>query len=162
MHATLSSALIRSTISFGCAKIVIKAVRLQADLYLVEGAVSGLSEPVRLDKNQETTAERCQICCRKIPESLNGELRCFLHFMEVIETELGRFIKLTKRQAINQELENEVIRFVVDSSLRITSVATGGCGLDLREKRKFASLLMDLVTFRDDINKAARRAYLVN
>ena len=95
--------------------------------------MSGLSEPVRLDNNKETTAERCQICCRKIPESLNGEQRCFLHFMEVIEAELGRFIKLTKRQAITREIEDEVIRFVVDSSLRITTVATGGCGLDLRE-----------------------------
>lgn len=124
--------------------------------------MSGLSEPIRLEKNQEASAERCQICCRKIPESLKGEQRCFLHFMEVIEAELGRFIKLTKRQAITRELEDEVIRFVVDSSLRITSVATGGCGLDLREKRKFASILMDLVTFRDDVNKAAQRAYMVN
>ncbi len=124
--------------------------------------MSGLSEPVRLEKNQEASAERCQICCRKIPESLNSEQRCFLHFMEVIEAELGRFIKITKRQVITREIEDEVIRFVVDSSLRITSVATGGCGLDLWEKRKFASILMDLVTFRDDINKAARRAYMVN
>jgi len=77
--------------------------------------------------------------------------------MARIESELERLVKLAKGQMITREVESEVARFVVDSSLRLTVVATGGCGLDMLEKRKFASLLMDLVTFRDDVDKALRR-----
>ena len=88
--------------------------------------------------------------------------RCFLHFMALIESELERFVKLAKGQIVTREIEEDVARFVVGSSLRLTVLATCGCGLDIREKRKFASLLMDLVTFRDDVDKAMRRNFLVN
>ena len=124
--------------------------------------MSGLGGPVQVEETGSTNSQLCSVCNRAVPESLLTEKRCFLHFMALIESELGRFVKLAKCQIITREVEGEVARFVVDSSLRLTVVATGGCGLDIREKRKFASLLMDLVTLRDDVDKAIRRSFLVN
>lgn len=124
--------------------------------------MSGLGGPVQLGETGSTDSQLCSVCNRAVPESLLTEKRCFLHFMALIESELERLVKLAKGQLMTREVEGEVARFVVDSSLRLTVVATGGCGLDIREKRKFASLLMDLVTLRDDVEKAMRRSFLVN
>ena len=120
----------------------------------------GLGDPLRLvEESGEVCTPRCTVCSREVPESLKREQRCFLHFMECLQADLFRLVKRTKSQPITRDLEKEMVRFVVDSSLRITSLATGGHCVDLREKTKFASLLMDLVTFRDDVDKAARRAF---
>ena len=124
--------------------------------------MSGLGGPARLGETGSTNSQRCQVCNREVPESLLAEKRCFLHFMTLIESDLERFVKLAKGQIVTREIEGKVARFVVDSSLRLTVLATCGCGLDIQEKRKFASLLMDLVTLRDDVDKAMRRNFLVN
>ena len=124
--------------------------------------MSGLGGPARLGETGSTNSQRCQVCNREVPESLLAEKRCFLHFMTLIESDLERFVKLAKGQIVTREIEGKVTRFVVDSSLRLTVLATCGCGLDIRGKRKFASLLMDLVTLRDDVDKAMRRNFLVN
>ena len=103
-----------------------------------------------IGKPRKTT---CAICGGKIPDPLLDVKLCFTHFIIYIEVKLLEFERISRARTITEAERQDIVQFVEDNSSLLIKVCVFVSVLNFREQKKFSSLLLRLVAFRDVMGK---------
>ncbi|MEE8257191.1 MAG: hypothetical protein V3R60_04810 [Acidobacteriota bacterium] len=107
----------------------------------------------RFSVNGRTRKTTCAICGGKIPEPLFEIKLCFTHFIIYIEVKLLEFERVSRARTITEAERQDVIQFVEDNTSLLIKACVFVSALNFREQKKFSSLLLRLVAFRDVMGK---------
>ena len=107
----------------------------------------------RFSVNGRTRKTTCAICGGKIPEPLFEIKLCFTHFIIYIEVKLLEFERVSRARTITEAEMHDVIQFVEDNTSLLIKACVFVSALNFREQKKFSSLLLRLVAFRDVMGK---------
>ena len=108
---------------------------------------------VRFSVIGRTRKTTCAICGGKIPDPLLDVKLCFTHFMIYIEVKLLEFERISRARTITEAERQDVVQFVEDNSSLLIKACVFKSVLNFREQKKFSSLLLRLVAFRDVMGK---------
>ncbi len=95
----------------------------------------------------------CAICGGKIPDPLLDVQLCFSHFIIYIEVKLLEFERISRTRTITEAERQDIIQFVEDNASLMIKAFVYVSVLHFREQKKFSSLLLRLVAFRDVMGK---------
>ena len=107
----------------------------------------------RFSVNGRTRKTTCAICGGKIPEPLFEIKLCFTHFIIYIEVKLMEFERISRTRTITEAERQDIIQFVEDNTSLLIKAFVYVSVLHFREQKKFSSLLLRLVAFRDVMGK---------
>lgn len=108
---------------------------------------------IRFSVNGRTRKTACAICGGKIPDPLLEVKLCFTHFIIYIEVKLLEFERISRARTITEAERQDVVQFVEDNTSLLTKACVFVSVLNFREQKKFSSLLLRLVAFRDIMGK---------
>ena len=108
---------------------------------------------VRFSVIGRTRKTTCAICGGKIPDPLLDVKLCFTHFIIYIEVKLLEFERISRARTITEAERQDVVQFVEDNSSLLIKACVFESVLNFREQKKFSSLLLRLVAFRDVMGK---------
>ncbi len=103
----------------------------------------------------------CAICGGKIPDPLLEVKLCFTHFIIYIEVKLLEFERVSRARSITEAERQDVIQFVEDNTSLLIKACVFVSILNFREQKKFSSLLLRLVAFRDVMGKDSMQMKVV-
>ncbi len=107
----------------------------------------------RSSVNGRTRKTTCAICGGKIPDPLLEVKLCFTHFIIYIEVKLLEFERISRARTITEAERQDIVQFVEDNSSLLIKACVFVSVLNFREQKKFSSLLLRLVAFRDIMGK---------
>ena len=108
---------------------------------------------VRFSVIGRTRKTTCAICGGKIPDPLLDVKLCFTHFIIYIEVKLLEFERISRARTITEAERQDIVQFVEDNSSLLIKACVFVSVLNFREQKKFSSLLLRLVAFRDVMGK---------
>ena len=108
---------------------------------------------VRFSVIGRTRKTTCAICGGKIPNPLLDVKLCFTHFIIYIEVKLLEFERISLARTITEAERQDIVQFVEDNSSLLIKACVFVSVLNFREQKKFSSLLLRLVAFRDIMGK---------
>ncbi len=108
---------------------------------------------VRFSVIGRTRKTTCAICGGKIPDPLLDVKLCFTHFIIYIEVKLLEFERISRARTITEAERQDIVQFVEDNSSLLIKACVFVSVLNFREQKKFSSLLLRLVAFRDIMGK---------
>ena len=108
---------------------------------------------VRFSVIGRTRKTTCAICGGKIPDPLLDVKLCFTHFIIYIEVKLLEFERISRARTITEAERQDIVQFVEDNSSLLIKACVFVSVLNFREQKKFSSLLLRLVAFRDIMEK---------
>ncbi len=108
---------------------------------------------VRFSVIGRTRRTTCAICGGKIPDPLLDVKLCFTHFIIYIEVKLLEFERISRARTITEAERQDIVQFVEDNSSLLIKACVFVSVLNFREQKKFSSLLLRLVAFRDIMGK---------
>ena len=103
-----------------------------------------------IGRTRKTT---CAICGGKIPDPLLDVKLCFTHFIIYIEVKLLEFERISRARTITEAERQDIVQFVEDNTSLLIKACVFVSVLNFREQKKFSSLLLRLVAFRDVMGK---------
>ena len=108
---------------------------------------------VRFSVIGRTRRTTCAICGGKVPDPLLDVKLCFTHFIIYIEVKLLEFERISRARTITEAERQDIVQFVEDNSSLLIKACVFVSVLNFREQKKFSSLLLRLVAFRDIMGK---------
>ena len=108
---------------------------------------------VRFSVIGRTRKTTCAICGGKIPDPLLDVKLCFTHFIIYIEVKLLEFERISRARTITEAERQDIVQFVEDNTSLLIKACVFVSVLNFREQKKFSSLLLRLVAFRDVMGK---------
>lgn len=108
---------------------------------------------IRFSVIGRTRKTTCAICGGKIPDPLLEVKLCFTHFIIYIEVKLLEFERISRARTITEAERQDVVQFVEDNTSLLIKAFVFVSVLHFREQKKFSSLLLRLVAFRDVMGK---------
>ena len=108
---------------------------------------------VRFSVIGRTRKTTCAICGGKIPDPLLDVKLCFTHFIIYMEVKLLEFERISRARTITEAERQDIVQFGEDNTSLLIKACVFVSVLNFREQKKFSSLLLRLVAFRDVMGK---------
>ena len=100
----------------------------------------------------------CQI---PVPEELEAERLCVLHFILTIEQDCGNLRRETAMGRSTPGRQSEITNYVRSTAMKLTEVATGRLRLSDELKKRVLTTFLTLMNLQESIDRASNRASTV-
>lgn len=101
----------------------------------------------------------CEVvgCKTRVPQELEAEKRCVLHFTLELEQACMLMRRETAVGACTRERFSEMRQYIVEHGAQLARLATGGTGLTDETKARVLSTFLTLMNSRENIERIAIR-----
>lgn len=101
----------------------------------------------------------CEVvgCKARVPQELEAERRCVLHFTLELEQTCMLMRRETAVGTCTRERFGEMRQYIVDHGAQLARLATGGSGLTDETKARVLSTFLTLMNCRENIERIATR-----
>ena len=101
----------------------------------------------------------CEVvgCKMRVPQELEPERRCVLHFTLELEQACMQMRRETAVGTCTRERFGEMRDYIVEHGAKLARLATGGAGLTDETKARILSTFLTLMNCRENIERIATR-----
>ena len=110
-------------------------------------------------KSWDAMYVNCEIvgCKMRVPQELEAERRCVLHFTLELEQACMQIRRETAVGTCARERFGEMRDYIVEHGAKLARLATGGAGLTDETKARILSTFLTLMNCRENIERIATR-----
>jgi hypothetical protein len=99
-------------------------------------------------------------CQTPVPQELEEEHLCVLHFILSIEQDCAGFRRETAQGRTSAPRQSEIASYVKATAMRLTEVATGRVRLPDEVKKRILTTLLTLMNLQESLDRSANRGGL--
>jgi len=110
-----------------------------------------MSEPI----SNQTRLCWCQV---PVPQELEAECLCVLHFILSIDHDCADFRRETAMGKTSPTRQSEIASYVKATAMKLTEVATGRTRLTDEFKKRILTTFLTLMNLQESLDRAANRA----
>jgi len=105
-----------------------------------------------------STQGRLCWCQVPVPQELNAECLCVLHFILGIDHDCADLRRETAMGKTGPERQSEIAAYVKATAMKLTEVATGRARLSDEFKKRILTTFLTLMNLQESLDRAANRS----